>query len=81
MNNLKKFLVAITLTIMLAGTALADCPQPNPGETNGPPCTPGQQLTGDAQEQANSAATLSNEVEIVILDVLIDGLENLLTVY
>ena len=80
MNTLKKFLVAITLTILLAATALADCPQPNPGETNGPPCTPGQQLTGEA-EQANSAATLSNGVEIVLLDVLIDGLENLLTVY
>jgi hypothetical protein len=81
LNNLKKLLVATTLTIILVGTALADCPQPNPGETNGPPCTSGQQLTGDAADQSTSAATILNEVEVVVIDVLMNRLENLLTLY
>jgi hypothetical protein len=80
-NNLKKLLVATTLMIMLVGTALADCAQPNPGEPNGPPCTPGQQMTAEVAEQTTSAATLSDEVELVFLDLVVSGLENLLTVY
>lgn len=81
MNNLKKFFVAISLTIILAGTALADCPQPSPAENNGPPCMPSQQRIDDSADQLNSAATISNAVEVVLLDVLIYGLENLLTVH
>ena len=81
MNNLKKFFVAISLTIMLAGTALAECPQPNPGESNGPPCSVTQQVTDDSADQVMTAATASDSVEDVVLDAVIAGLENLLTVY
>ena len=81
MNSLQKFFVAISLMVMLAGTALADCPQPNPGESNGPPCTQSQQSTDQSEDQSTTAATSSNTVEDVVLDAIIAGLENLLTVY
>ena len=46
MENLRRFCIAISLTIMLAGTALAECPIP--GEMNTPPCTVSrQQVTDD----------------------------------
>ena len=81
MNNLKKFFVAISLVVILAGTVLADCSQPNASETNGPPCTPSQQIIDDSADQI-TAATIANAVEVVVFDVLLtDGLENLLTVY
>jgi len=81
LENLKRFLVVISLMIMLAGTALADCPLPLPGETNAPPCTATQQLADDATNQTTTTATISTELEIFALDTVIAGLENLMTVY
>lgn len=81
MNNPKKLFVAISLTIMLAGTALADCPVPNPGEANGPPCVQSQQLTDEPVDQVTTTAPVSNAAEDVVLDAVIAGLGSLLTVY
>ena len=81
MNSLKKLFVAISLMIMIAGTALADCQSSQPGESNGPPCTQTQQLTEDSTDQTTTAATVSDAVEDVVLDAIIAGLDNLLTVY
>jgi len=78
MENLKKLFVAITLTMLLAGTALADCPIPVPGELNTPPCTGSQQILDDSADQATT--TIMSELEIIMLDTVIGGLENLLTV-
>jgi hypothetical protein len=80
MNNLRKLFAAISLTIMLAGTTLADCPTPVPGEINSPPCTSTQQLS-DSADQTTTAMTISSEAQTVVLDVVIAALENLLTVY
>ena len=79
MNNLRKLFVAITLTVILAGTVLADCPAP--GEVTTPPCTSTQQQVDDSAGQAATDATISDTVDNVVLDLVIDGLENLLTVY
>jgi hypothetical protein len=81
MNNLKRFSVAIGLTIMLAGTTFADCPVPIPGEINTPPCTSTQQLGDDSVDQTPTTATISSEAEIAVFDTVIAALENLLTVY
>ena len=81
MNNLKKFFLAISLTIILAGTALAECPQQNPGEQNGPPCVITQQVTDDSADQVTTGATAANAVEDAFIDAIIAGLEDLLTVY
>ena len=78
MENLKKLFVAITLTMLLAGTAWADCPIPVPGEINTPPCTGSQQILDDNADQATT--TIMSELEIIMLDTVIGGLENLLTV-
>jgi len=79
MNNLKKLFVAISLSVVLAGTAFADCPVPLPGEVNSPPCTPGQQMIDDNPDQATT--TITTELEIFALDTVIDGIESLFTVY
>lgn len=80
MNNLKKLFVSISLTILLAGTALADCTSTTPGEINGPPCASSEQLT-DPADQVTPTTAISNAFQVVVLDAVIDGLENLLTVY
>lgn len=81
MSILKRLCVAITLTILLAGTALADCPVP--GEVSSPPCTLSQQLTEESAGEATTSETASvtNAIEDVVLDVVLGGLANLLTVY
>jgi hypothetical protein len=81
LNNLKKLFVSISLTILLAGTTLADCTPTTPGESNGPPCASTQQLTDDPTDQVTPSTTISNAIQVVVFDVVIDGLENLLTVY
>jgi hypothetical protein len=78
MKKLRKLIVAITLTLMLAGTALADCSLTAPGEMNAPPCIGSQQIVDDNADQATTDIT--TELEIFILDTVIGGLENLLTV-
>ena len=78
MGNLKKLVIATTLTLVIAGTAIADCPTPTPGEVNGPPCTGTQQIIDGSADQATS--TITTELEIFVLDIVIGGLENLLTV-
>jgi len=80
MKVLRKLCVAIALTIAVAGTALADCPSPIPGEMIGPPC-PSAQVIGDSANQAAPSAPISDSIEVVVLEVSIAGLENLLTVY
>jgi len=81
MKNLKKFFVAISLTILLAGTVLADCAPAVPGEVNTPPCTATQEVADESSNQSATTATISSEVEMLTFDVLIAGLENLLTLY
>lgn len=82
MQNLKRLLVAVTLSVALGGPALADCPAPIPGEINAPPCTSTQQSTDDLNNQTtNTMEAISTEAEIITLDTVISGLENLLTVY
>jgi len=75
MENLRRFCIAISLTITLAATALADCPIP--GEVNTPPCIPAQQIIEDSA----TTTSISSEVEIFVFDTVISVLDDLLTVY
>lgn len=82
MKSVKRLLVAITLTIVVAGTALAGetnaPPCPNPGETNAPPCTDNQLLSDEPVDQN---APTSDTVETLTLVTAISAIENLLTIY
>jgi len=82
MENLKRLLVAISLVVVLSGTALADCVPAAPGEVNTPPCTSiTQQATDDTANQTTPPTeTTSTEMQSVTLDAIVTGLENLLTV-
>ena len=79
MSRLRKLFVAIALMIVIAGTALAGCP--NPGEMIGPPCVASQEVTDDANNQTVTTTTTLTQVEVFAVEAAIAGLENLLTVY
>ena len=82
MNSLKRIFSVISLTIVLAGTALAgelnSPPCPNPGELNSPPCTDNQ-LLGDEPVGQNAAS--SDTVETIVIETAITAIEDLLTIY
>ncbi len=81
MNYLKRFALAISLTVVLSSTAFAgetnSPPCANPGETNSPPCST-VQLVDDSVSQTTSVAT---EVEVFFLETTTDIIESLLTVF
>ena len=82
MNSMKRLFSVISLTIVLAATALAgemnSPPCPNPGEMNSPPCTDNQLLSDEPVDQnAASSAT----VETLTIETAISAIENLLTIY
>jgi len=82
MTNLKKLIVVISLTLVLAATALADGPTPpcpNPGEMNAPPCSASQLDAEDSGNQTGS--TISSEVDTLTIATAISAIESLLTVY
>lgn len=81
MNYLKRFALAISLTVVLASTAFAgetnSPPCVNPGETNSPPCST-TELVDDSLNEPTSVAT---EVELFFLEATTDVIESLLTVF
>jgi hypothetical protein len=81
MNHMKRFALAISLTVVLVGTAFAgetnSPPCANPGETNSPPCS-ATQLGDDSVNETTSVAT---GVEVFLLEATTDVIETLLTVF
>ena len=82
MINLRRFGLVISLTVILAGTAIADetngshCA--NPGESNGPPCASSQFITDETSE---TSLTVSGEVETLVVEATLCALESLLTLF
>ena len=75
MNSMKRLSLAISLTIVLAGTVFA-CP--DPGELNAPPCTSTLLVTDDPADQS---ATIADEVATITIETVISTLEGMLTVF
>ena len=85
MSNLRRLVVTICLTAVLAITAFAGetsgppCAPPDPGETSGPPCsssqittddsTPGETLTPPAADTLN-VATVVEDALTALLSIL-----------
>ena len=82
MNTLKKLALAITLAMVLAGTAFAQNPNPpctnDPGETNTPPCSANQMVGDDPVDQN---VTSSSTLETVTIEAAISAIETLITIY
>jgi hypothetical protein len=82
MSHLRRFGLAISLAVILSGTAIADetngPPCPNPGETNGPPCSSSQFITDETSE---TSLTVSGEVEAIVVETTLYALESLLTLF
>lgn len=82
MNTFKRLVLAITLAMLLAGTAIAGetstPPCADPGETNGPPCPATQVVSNDSVDQTVAS---SDTVETLMIVTAISEIENLLTIY
>jgi heme A synthase len=82
MSDLRRFGLVISLTVILAGTAIAGetggshCT--NPGESNGPPCSSSQIITDETSE---TSLTVSGEVEAIVVEATLYALESLITLY
>ena len=84
MNSLKRLLLAISMGIVLAAAALGgetnSPPCSNPGETNSPPCAPNP-IVIDEPNNTSTNTTTSSEVDVVVLETTIFGIETLLNVF
>ena len=82
MSYLRRFGLAISLTVMLVGTAIAGetngPPCANPGETNGPPCSASQFTTDETSE---TSSNVSDEAETIVVEATLYALESLLTLF
>ena len=81
MNHLRRFGLAISLAVMLAGTAIAgetNTPPCAPGETNTPLCSTSEIITEEASE---TSSTVSGEAETIIFESASYAVESLLTLF
>jgi len=82
MSHLKRLGLAISLAVILGGTAVAGetngPPCANPGETNGSQCSPSQFI---ADETSETSLTVSGEVETIVVEATLDAIESLLTLF
>lgn len=81
MSHLRRFGLAISLTVTLAGTTFAgetNSPPCVPGETNSPPCTTGQFTTDETSE---TSSYISGEVDTTVFEAASYAIESLLTLY
>ena len=82
MSHLRRFGLAISLTVVLAGAAIAGetntPPCANPGETNTPPCTTSELITDETSEASYS---VSSEVETMVFEAASYAVESLLTLF
>lgn len=83
MTNLKKLGGAVFLTCAFALSALADCPSPAPGQTEGPPCASAQVTVDDSvvPGSTNSPPAFSSETEYSIAEATVDLLMNVLFLF
>ena len=82
MSHLRRFGLVISLTVILAGTAIAGDPNgpqcTNPGESNGPPCFSSQFIPDETSE---TSLTVLGEVQTIVVEATLDALESLLTLF
>jgi len=82
MSHLKRLGLAISLAVILGGTAIAGetngPPCANPGETNGPPCSPSPFIS---DETSDTSLTVSGELETIVVEATLNAIESLLTLF
>ena len=83
MNTVKKLGGTLFLTCAFALSALADCPSPAPGQTEGPPCASAQVMTEDPAIRGDTMTPpdLSSETEYSIAEATVDLLMNVLFLF
>ena len=83
MTNLKKLGGAVFLTCVFALSALADCPSPVPGQTEGPPCASAQVTADDPAipGDTSSPPASSGETEYSIAGATVELFMNVLFLF
>ena len=77
MQTLKRLGAAIALTFIFTLAALADCPPPEPGIVNTPPCSSAQITPDDPIAPTEPSASSTSgviEISVTTLDVLLSAL-------
>jgi hypothetical protein len=84
--NLKRFCLAVSLALTLAGVSLAGemstppCPAPDPGEMQSPPCSSAQETSDDPTPgQTSTPPNGSLVTEYVVAYTAIDFVESVLS--
>jgi hypothetical protein len=86
MKNLKRFCVAIALTLTIALSAFAGeipsppCAPPDPGEIPSPPCSGTQNVSDDATAQTQATTTVAND-DFSVTTVTVDVLQAVLSLF
>jgi hypothetical protein len=86
MKNLKRFCVAIALTLTIALSAFAGeipsppCAPPDPGEIPSPPCSVTQNVSDDATAQAQAITTATSD-DLSVTTVTVDVLQAVLSLF
>jgi hypothetical protein len=82
MNKPRRLFLALSLSVILSGTAFAGetsgPPCANPGETSGPPCSSGQIIIDETTE---ASSNVSDEVETMIFESASYAIDSLLTLF
>jgi hypothetical protein len=86
MKNLRRFCVAIALTLTIALSAFAGeipsppCAPPDPGEIPSPPCSATQNVSDDATAQAQAITTVTSD-DLSVTTVTVDVLQAVLSLF
>lgn len=81
MKTLRRLGLCITLICTLATLVFAECEPPNPGITPTPPCAEAQ-VSPDADASGqNSASPESSAAEAWVVEVTIDLIESVLSIF
>ncbi len=75
---MKNILATFVLAIVIAGTCLADCPDTNPGQSSGPPCTGAALVTDDTIVAGVDATADDTSLDAVGCDLFIDAARDVL---
>jgi heme A synthase len=82
MNKLRRLYLALSLSVILSGTAFAGessgPPCAIPGESSGPPCASSQFIPDETTE---ASLTVAGEVETIVVEATLYALESLLTLF
>jgi hypothetical protein len=81
MKNLKRIGLCVTFACLLSTVVFADCEPPNPGVTPTPPCAEAQIAPDNDVSVQNNASPESSAAEAWVVEVTVDLIESVLSIF